>query len=123
MRLDSLHAARELKHTFNVVDRKLFGNKVRNGEGVQRFCVFEGNKDIRAHYHLLLDVPEKASVEQLVGLIILAWQRTLWGYEVVDFMPCDGGWVDYITKLDSKPDFASSIDWENFHARVPTTST
>ena len=98
---------------FNVVDRKLFGNRVRKGKRVPRFAVYEGGNGIRYHYHLVLVLPDEVSIEQLTGLILHEWRRTHWGYSVIDIKACDQGWPNYMTKFDTKSDFASSIDWNN----------
>ena len=48
-------------------------------------------------------------------MIEQCWQQTDWGYNQVHVTAdADSGWVRYMTKLRSKPDFASSIDWMNF---------
>jgi hypothetical protein len=49
-------------------------------------------------------------------MIIQSWRKTLWGYDEIDVQPADEKWgkyIDYITKLRDKPDFADSIDWMN----------
>jgi hypothetical protein len=116
--LDALHAQSALRHTFNVVDRNLYGNKVRNGKRLPRFAVYEGGDGIRYHYHIMLDVPHHVTVEYLTTLIWTTWRQTQWGYEVMDCTPCDAGWANYITKLGTKSDFGSAIDWRN--VVVPT---
>jgi hypothetical protein len=42
----------------------------------------------------------------------------MWGYDQIEVRPdADRGWLNYITKLRDKPDFASAIDWVN--VRLP----
>lgn len=96
-----------------MVDQKVFGNKRRNGLTVQRFAVYEGGDGVRFHYHLLVDVPDVISAERLRSIILEAWRKSDWGYEVNDFVPCDDGWANYITKLATKQDYGLAIDWTN----------
>jgi hypothetical protein len=113
MSLTHIEAAGCLKHALRVVDRKLFGNQVRNGKRLQRFPVLEGGEGVRYHYHLLIDVPQHLSREIVAVRLSQAWKRSFWGYDVNQIEPCDQGWANYITKLASKEDYALSIDWEN----------
>lgn len=116
--VDRLHASAALKYAMNIMDRKIYGNRVRNGSRVKRFPVFEGGEDgVRLHYHLLLDVPEHTTFEILSKNAADAWSRTQWGYDINHFAECDLGWVRYITKLRTKKDFASCIDWVNVTIR------
>ena len=47
--------------------------------------------------------------------IEMAWHATHFGYDEIDIEPCYhlDGWLDYMTKRQTKTDFASSIDWNN----------
>lgn len=113
VRIDDIQATAALRHAMSIADRKIYGNQVRNGKRLQTFAVYEGSKATRYHFHLLLDLPEHVSLEVLAARIKAAWQKTLWGYEISSFKKCDMGWANYITKLSTKEDFASNIDWEN----------
>lgn len=106
--------SRNLRHFLNILNKQVYGSSSqRHGKGLPVLPVLEGGSSKRLHYHLIIDCPRDDLIEVFPTMIVLAWRRTLWGYDQTDVKPCDQGWLNYITKLRDKPDFASSIDWMN----------
>lgn len=109
-------ASQNLKHFLNVLNKQVHGAAAqRHGKRLPVFSVLEGGNGKRLHYHLVIDCPRDDLIEVFPAMVVLAWRKTLWGYGQTDVKPCDAGWVNYMTKLRDKPDFASAIDWENCH--------
>ena len=104
-----------LRHFINVLNRRIFGNKVRHGLRLKCIAVLEGDKTVRWHYHLLVERPRQLCLEALIALIVWEWGKTRWGYHELDVRPCDAGWLSYMTKFRSKMHYADSIDWLNCH--------
>ena len=110
-------AQRNLTHFLNVIRRKL---QRRYGfpktAELQCIPVLEGTDDVRDHFHLMLDRPACIDQEAYSALIAEEWSRTDWGMPRLTIKPCfnEQGWVDYITKLRTKSDYAAAIDWTNF---------
>jgi hypothetical protein len=111
--LDQHAASSALRHAMNVMNRRLFGNRVRNGERVGCVAVYEGSEEVRPHYHLYLECPQVTKLSIFDFELTYAWNKTAWGYEVNEIKSCDSGWANYITKLSTKPDYALAIDWLN----------
>jgi hypothetical protein len=66
------------------------------------------------HYHAVIECPRDDLIPVFPILIEECWGKTDWGYDQVHVTPdANDGWVQYMTKLRSKPDFACSIDWMN----------
>jgi len=63
----------------------------------------------------VIECPRADLISIYPQLIEQCWQRTDWGYDQVQVTAdADEGWLRYMTKLRSKPDFGSSIDWMNY---------
>lgn len=109
-------ASRNLRHFLNVMNKQVYGtSSQRHGKRLPVFSVLEGGNGKRLHYHLAIDCPQNDLIELFPAMVISTWRKTLWGYDQTHVTPCDAGWVNYMTKLRDKPDFASAIDWENCH--------
>lgn len=109
-------ASQNLKHFLNVLNKQVYGAaSQRHGKRLPVFSVLEGGNGKRLHYHLAIDCPRNDLIEVFPAMVISTWWKTLWGYDQTYVTPCDAGWVNYMTKLRDKPDFASAIDWENCH--------
>jgi hypothetical protein len=107
-------ASRNLRHWLNVMNKQVYGSAAqRHGKCLPVLPVLEGGRGKRLHYHLIIDCPRDDLKEVFPAMIVSTWRKTLWGYDQTDVKPCDAGWLNYITKLRDKPDFASSIDWMN----------
>lgn len=110
--IDDMHATSALKHFMKVLNRIVFGNGARN-KRLQCLPVYEGGLSIRHHYHLCLELPSGWTSEYLQYAIHRAALKTKWFDMIQEVKSCDSGWLRYMTKLGSKQDYASSIDWSN----------
>lgn len=109
-------ATRNLRHFLNLVNKRIYGSSAqRNGKRIRSVAVQEGGQYKRLHYHLMLDCPRDELVMEFPAILTKAWVSTDWGYPQIDIQPCDQGWLNYMTKLRDKADFASAFDWELCH--------
>lgn len=117
VRLTEQHASQNLRHFLNKLGKHYYGNAARRyGKRLPIIPVLEGGNGHRLHYHLTIDLPVTASLEEVYPLFVAEWMATQWGYGQVHIQPCrDAGWLDYITKLRSKVDVGESIDWMNLY--------
>lgn len=113
--LSAYDAEQNLRHFLNLLNRAAHGKAaVRSGQKLKCIAVREDG-NVRPHFHLCIDKPSHLSNEHFVALIETCWRKTRFGYGQTDIRPCDGGWVQYITKHRTKSAYADSIDWLNFH--------
>jgi len=112
-----------LDHFLNKLNKQLFGGLARKGWLLSVFAVLERGALGRDHYHLTLDKPTHLTAEQFARLIKAIWRKTTWGQDRVDVSP-DGNerWINYMTKLRSKRDYADSIDWLNTYSATTPLS-
>ena len=116
VKIDAIRASENIKHFRNRLNRSLLGRAAtRNGRGLACFAVYEGTTVVLPHCHLCLDRPDDIAIERYVAEIEKAWHATDFGNHHVDIRPCYDfdGWLEYMTKRQTKSDFASSIDWNN----------
>ena len=115
--LTDTDCSKTLRQFLRVLNRKCCGKLgERHGRWIPVIPILEGGNSTRLHYHLLLDSPFEADPENTYPATIRSiWNDTLWGYDQIDIQPTYDvpGWLDYITKLRSKPNFSDSIDWMN----------
>ncbi|WP_139146352.1 hypothetical protein [Stenotrophomonas sp. HMSC10F06] len=97
-------------------------NKFANGRhrpNLQVIAVREGgtgrNSSTRLHYHLKIEVPPGISAENFAKKVEQYWTRLRWASRDQNRVvpKTDHGWVSYILKTRSKPDYADAIDWQN----------
>jgi len=122
--LDEQSASHNLRHLLNRLNQHFHGNAARRfGRKLQVLPVLEGGQHQRLHYHLLIDLPPSVDLDEAYPLFVEQWLRTPWGYGRTHVQECteDAIWLDYITKLRSKPDFFDSIDLQNLHMPSLTT--
>ena len=115
-KLDAINASDNVRHFRNRLNRSLLGRTAtRKGQHIACFSVYEGKSTVLPHYHLCLDRPANITYEEFVCEIEKAWHATNFGHRHIYIVPCHGldGWLDYMTKRQTKTDFASSIDWNN----------
>jgi hypothetical protein len=114
--LTQLEAQQNLRHVLNVLHKKLAAYGFRKQDRLRCAAMHEGGNAVRHHYHLMLDRPDCIEAAEYEGLIKYEWARSHWGYKQVTIVPCydENGWLDYISKLHTKDDYAASIDWTNF---------
>jgi hypothetical protein len=118
VQLDRASAAQNFRHFMNLLNRSVFGKATeRYGVRLKCFAVTEGGADaLRLHYHAVLERPDRISFDDFVITINDIWRSTDWGYNNTTIVSnADGGWIDYITKLKSKPDYIESLDCLNTH--------
>jgi hypothetical protein len=115
--LTNTDCSKNLRLFLGVLNRKCCGKLgERYGRWIPVIPILEGGNGVRLHYHLLLDCPfENDPHDTYPTLIRTLWSQTPWGYDQVDIQPTYevSGWMKYITKLRTKPDFSDSIDWMN----------
>jgi maltooligosyltrehalose synthase len=118
IQIDEIQAKENVKNFINRLNAAVYGNAVKRfNKKVGCFPVVECDQTHRIHYHLLLDRPDRLDDAAFESAIRGAWLRTLWGNSQIAYEPnANHGWVDYITKLRTKRDYAGSIDWENWAA-------
>ena len=113
--LTKIEASENLKHFLNLVNRAVYGKSgVRKKYRVNCLPALE-DYNVRPHYHLCLDKPERMTMEQFTLIIHQSWSKTYFGFKEIDVKICDGGWIGYMTKYKTKENFADSIDWLNYH--------
>jgi hypothetical protein len=117
VRLTEQHASQNLRHFLNRLGKRYLGNAARRyGKKLPIIPVLEGGTGHRLHYHLIIDLPATATLDDVYPLFVTEWMKTQWGYGQVHIQPCrDDGWLNYITKLRSKIDVGESIDWMNLY--------
>lgn len=110
---------RNLRWAFNVVNKKIFGNRTRatakrKGARLKSFCVMEPHINGGWHYHLLIEVPITVEPEQLCELFVATWQRSHWGNKQAWWdESVDAGWLDYMLKPCYGLSVVDKIDWDN----------
>lgn len=109
-------ASRNFRHFINLLSARVFGPSwKRFDRRVRAVPILEGGRDQRVHYHAVIDCPRADLLDEFPAMIADSWRRTDWGYDQVHVeADADDGWMRYMTKFWSKPDYASSIDWMNF---------
>jgi hypothetical protein len=114
--LNDDRASRNFRHFINLLNSRVYGKRSKRfGRRVRAVPVLEGGWKKRLHYHAVIECPREDLVSIYPQLIEQCWQKTDWGYDQVHVTADpDAGWLRYMTKLRSKPDFGSSIDWMNY---------
>ena len=110
-------AIRNYRHFLNVLSSMTLGKAAKRfGRRINSISTIEGGKGKRLHIHSVIDCPREDLIERFPSMITKAWRKTQWGYGEIDVQQeADAGWINYISKLRDKPDYAAAIDWENFH--------
>ena len=114
---------RNVRYFLNFLNKDVYRSLARKAWLISVGSVRETGCFGGVHYHLVIDKPPHLSFEKYTALIHEAWSRTLWGHHIVEVTP-DGGerWINYMTKLRSKENYADAIDWTNtYNATIPLT--
>ena len=107
---------RNVRHFLNALNKKLYRGLARKGWLINVAAVKETGDFGRLHYHLVVDKPPHVSLDYYAGLIYKIWTRTTWGHRKIDVgAQASVLWINYITKLRSKSNYADAIDWTNTH--------
>ena len=111
-KLDNYLATKNLRQFLNLLNRSIYGNAARRfNKRLEVLAVQEMSSWQRLHYHLLIKVPDRISVESLSETIQHHWKRTNFAYDENDVKPCySSGWVRYMLKDISKK---AELDIEN----------
>ena len=113
--LDLIQVTATIRHFMNRLNRKIFGNaSKRYDKKLKLFPVIEHGADKRFHIHAIIDCPNKITTDQFNSKITESWSSIDYGYNHIHIQPIhNDGWTNYITKFQTKLDYALSIDWEN----------
>lgn len=117
MRLTADHAAKNVRHFLNRMNRRYFGNaSKRFGKSIPTIPVLEVSREGRLHYHLLMERPSHINQIRFEQDIRSIWKSTDWGYEQIHIAPNPNeGWIYYITKYSQKSEYTEAIDYLNCH--------
>lgn len=106
-------SSQNLRHGLNLINKKAFKSASRTRR-LKTIAICEQDESGRYHYHLAMDRPEHITEFRMRFLIPAQWSKTRWGHTHVDVQfQADNGWVGYITKLRSKPEYDEAIDLAN----------
>jgi hypothetical protein len=113
--IDRIQASTNLSRFLNRLNKAVYHTaSSRHRKRLNCLAVVEHDEVHRMHYHLLLDRPERYTDTEFEALISACWQKTIWSDEQINYQAgADEGWVSYITKYHTKPDFMESIDLRN----------
>ena len=113
--IDLIHASINLRYFLNRLNRWFFGSaSTRYKKSVQVVPVIENNYTTRYHYHIAIDKPDHIDDVEFSHAIRQCWIKTKWGYNHIDIQPMtDNGWIDYISKVNTKDEYDLAIDWVN----------
>ena len=120
VRLDPIILQRNIRYFKNILNRQVFGNShQRYGRELKTLFILEYDEDVRYHSHCIIEHPERIELEEFKDLIRDVWSnKTLFGYDQIQIKDPSNqerkeGWLKYIMKSKTKPDFSLSIDLEN----------
>jgi hypothetical protein len=120
--LDRYAASRNFRFFMNRLNRRFFGNASKRGAGLNVIPIIEGGKDVprgkdvRLHYHVLLEKPPRLSEREFARVILVEWMKTPFGlWESKLEYDADYGWLKYMTKetLSEKSVALDNVDLAN----------
>ena len=112
-KLDEISCSQNLKHFLNVLNQKVFGNRVKRfNKRLRVLPILEMSKGNRLHYHLTLENPFPKDPNRFSDLIEVVWNKTKFGHRHIHIHKnVNWEWNDYITKFNNSRD---QIDWMNY---------
>ena len=112
-KLDEISCSQNLKHFLNVLNQKVFGNRVKRfNKRLRVLPILEMSKGNRLHYHLTLENPYPKDPNRFSDLIEVVWNKTKFGHRHIHIHKnVNWEWNDYITKFKNSND---QIDWMNY---------
>ena len=112
-KLDEISCSQNLKHFLNVLNQKVFGNRVKRfNKRLRVLPILEISKGHRLHYHLTLENPFPKDPNRFSDLIEVVWNKTKFGHRHIHIHKnVNWEWNDYITKFNNSRD---QIDWMNY---------
>ena len=115
--IDEARASTNLNVFLKDLNKMIFKNAfVRYNKRLKVIAVLEGNQNVgeRLHYHLAIERPDRFSFSEFKDMIVGCWKRTIWANEILDIQEMfSDGWLNYIAKFKSKPDYVSFFDLQN----------
>ena len=112
-KLDEISCSQNLRHFLNVLNQKVFGNRVKRfNKRLRVLPILEMSKGNRLHYHLTLENPYPKDPNRFSDLIEVVWNKTKFGHRHIHIHKnVNWEWNDYITKFNNSND---QIDWMNY---------
>ena len=112
-KLDEISCSQNLRHFLNVLNQKVFGNRVKRfNKRLRVLPILEMSKGNRLHYHLTLENPYPKDPNRFSDLIEVVWNKTKFGHRHIHIHKnVNWEWNDYITKFKNSND---QIDWMNY---------
>jgi hypothetical protein len=112
-KLDEISCSQNLRHFLNVLNQKVFGNRVKRfNKRLRVLPILEISKGNRLHYHLTLENPFPKDPNRFSDLIEVVWNKTKFGHRHIHIHKnVNWEWNDYITKFNNSRD---QIDWMNY---------
>ena len=112
-KLDEISCSQNLRHFLNVLNQKVFGNRVKRfNKRLRVLPILEMSKGNRLHYHLTLENPFPKDPNRFSDLIEVVWNKTKFGHRHIHIHKnVNWEWNDYITKFNNSRD---QIDWMNY---------
>ena len=112
-KLDEISCSQNLRHFLNVLNQKVFGNRVKRfNKRLRVLPILEISKGNRLHYHLTLENPFPKDPNRFSDLIEVVWNKTKFGHRHIHIHKnVNWEWNDYITKFKNSND---QIDWMNY---------
>ena len=107
--------SQNFRHFMNRLNQSFLKSGYRRyGKRLTVMPIIEGTRDVRPHYHCIIDNPFPERDREFVKTLKESWNKTLLGQSKVQVEPMESNkWISYITKLSSKSDIRESVDWEN----------
>lgn len=107
--------SQNFRHFMNRLNQSFLKSGYRRyGKRLTVIPIIEGTRDVRPHYHCIIDNPFPERDREFVNTLKESWNKTLLGQSKVQVEPMESNkWISYITKLSSKSDIRESVDWEN----------
>jgi len=112
-KLDDISCSQNLRHFLNVLNQKVFGNRVKRfNKRLRVLPILEISKGNRLHYHLTLENPFPKDPNRFSDLIEVVWNKTKFGHRHIHIHKnVNWEWNDYITKFNNSSD---QVDWMNY---------
>lgn len=107
--------SQNFRHFMNRLNQSFLKSGYRRyGKRLTVVPIIEGTRDVRPHYHCIIDNPFPERDREFVETLKESWNKTLLGQSKVQVEPMESNkWISYITKLSSKSNIRESVDWEN----------
>lgn len=109
---DDLRAQKNVRHFQNLLNRAQLPRRLtKRGLRSASVFVFEfGGQQEGLHCHGIIESPDPDLVGHMPGIVRELWKdNTWWGDQQFKVTPCNEGWVDYILKVKTKPDYAQCV--------------